>query len=114
MIPMSYAGAGQRISNARKIKGYSRDELARRTGITARFIYEIEYEKKGFSADVLIRLSEALDVSCDYILKGNSMRTDYEDELLEAIELFDEAHRKKLVRLLYLINDFIREVKIIS
>ena len=37
---------------------------------TAKFLYEIETGKKGFSADTLSRISVALSVSCDYIMFG--------------------------------------------
>ncbi len=62
--------AGQRIREMREVQSYAREALAEKTGISDKFLYEVETGKKGFSADVLCRLSEALSVSCDYIMLG--------------------------------------------
>lgn len=109
-----YEGAGERIRKARMIKGYSRGEFARKAGISSKFVYEIEEDRKGFSADILLRVANALDVSCDYILTGKCKKGEYDEDLMEAIELFDVAHTKKLVRLLNVIHDFMKEQKTVN
>lgn len=66
-----YEEAGKRIRLLREERNLSRDILSERAEISAKFLYEIESGKKGFSADTLYRLSKALNVPSEYILSGN-------------------------------------------
>lgn len=65
-----YREAGLRIYHLRRTLGYTREELAEMADISIKFLYEVENGKKGFSAQTLLKLSKALSVDCDYILKG--------------------------------------------
>ena len=65
---------GIRITNLRVKRGYTRDELAEKVGISCKFLYEIEGNKKGFSALTLYRLSNALGISMDYIITGKEFK----------------------------------------
>ena len=65
-----YKEVGFRIRNLREANGYTRDALAARIEISTKFLYEIEMGKKGFSAEVLFRLSQKLAISTDYLLTG--------------------------------------------
>ena len=49
---------------------YTREQLACLADMSEQFLYEIEMNKKGFSADTLMKLSHALEVSMDYIMLG--------------------------------------------
>lgn len=92
--------AGERVAIMRKRRGYTRDFLAQRSGISSKFLYEIEQGKKRFSADVLCRIAEALGVSCDYIMFGDTENITFDRELVKAISLFDKKQQKKLIPLL--------------
>lgn len=65
---------GERIRELREIQNYTREAFAEKIDISAKFLYEIETGKKGFSADTLSRISIALSVSCDYIMFGEETR----------------------------------------
>lgn len=67
---MSNKQIGERIRELREIQQYTREGLAEKIDISAKFLYEIETGKKGFSAETLCKLSQALSVSCDYIMLG--------------------------------------------
>lgn len=67
---MSDIRIGERIRELREAQNYTREAFAEKVDISAKFLYEIETGKKGFSADILRRISEALSVSCDYIIFG--------------------------------------------
>lgn len=67
---MSNIQIGGRIRELREIKNYTREAFAEKVDISAKFLYEIETGKKGFSADTLFRIAQALSVSCDYIMMG--------------------------------------------
>lgn len=82
-----YKYAGKRISEIRNMRGYTRECLAGMTGISVKFLYEIESGRKGFSAGNLYYICNALDVHVDYILFG-SENVEYDQQLKEALELF--------------------------
>ena len=67
---MSDIHVGERIRELRERQNYTREVFAEKVDISAKFLYEIETGKKGFSADTLCRISMALSVSCDYIMFG--------------------------------------------
>lgn len=67
---MANVEAGERIRELREMQNYTREGLAEKVDISAKFLYDIETGKKGFSADTLCRISHALSVSCDYIMFG--------------------------------------------
>ena len=67
---MSDARIGERIRELREIHNYTREAFAEKVDISAKFLYEIETGKKGFSVDTLGKISIALSVSCDYIMFG--------------------------------------------
>ena len=68
--PYSYKEIGFRVRSLREANGYTRDALAVKINISTKFLYEIEMGKKGFSAEILYKLSQTLAVSADYILTG--------------------------------------------
>lgn len=99
--------AGERIRQVRKMKGYSRDRLAEQAGISSKFLYEIEQGKKRFSAEALCHIAEVLDVSCDYIMRGNVVSDDDKTGIAEVISLFDINQQRKLVPILKLVNELL-------
>lgn len=101
-----YKNAGLRIQNIRNMRGYSRECLAELADISPKFLYEIESGRKGFSADVLFRISNALDVNCDFILTGKTEFI-YDQKLLEVLELFKGNQMDRLERLLRVVYEFI-------
>ena len=70
VINMDYKEIGERIARLRVEKSYSRDVFARQIGVSSRFLYDLEAGRKGFSVWVLYNISQALSVSCDYIVTG--------------------------------------------
>jgi len=65
-----YKEAGARIKALRLEKGYTRESMAAHIKLSGKFLYEIEFGRKGFSADVLLRIANYLDTGCDYIMTG--------------------------------------------
>ena len=90
---------GIRIRYIRELNHYTREELAEYADISSKFLYEIENGQKGMSATNLLKICKALDVSCDYILKGeNTAKCD--DELIDIIELFDATQMANVKKIL--------------
>lgn len=61
---------GRRIRIKRDNINMTRDKLAEAIDVTPKFIQDIKYGNKGMSIETLARLSEALGLTTDYILKG--------------------------------------------
>ena len=58
---------GERIKKQRLLNGFSREKLAELADITPRFCYDIELGSKNMSLHTLSKISEALQVSTDYL-----------------------------------------------
>ncbi len=100
---------GDRIMDLRKDKGFSREQLAELSGISSSFLYEIEIAKKGFSANTLMNLCNALEVSSDYILYGKK-KIDYEDKIAETIGKFQLSQLKKVEELLKIVYELAHDL----
>lgn len=61
---------GHRIAIARKEEGLTQEKLSERSGVGIQTIKNIERGTQGIKGDQVVKLSEALNVSCDYILTG--------------------------------------------
>ena len=92
-------GTSSRIRELRLDRGYTRDQLAELAGISSKFLYEIEVKEKGFSAQTLKNLSDALEVSADFILTGEGNKK-YDADIAATIELFEPNRLKKVAQLL--------------
>lgn len=65
-----YREIGTRIYNLRVGSGYSRQYMAEQLHISAKFLYEIENGRKGFTVQVLLHIAEIFNITCDYLVKG--------------------------------------------
>lgn len=65
-------GSGDRLRAARKAKNMKVRTLAKRTGIHAQSIYNYEEETSVMSIATLLLLCEALDVTPNYLLRGDT------------------------------------------
>lgn len=93
--------AGFRIMQLRLDRGLSRERLSEIAGISAKFLFEIERNQKGFSATTLLNLAEALDVSTDYIMTGHG-NTKFDEGIAETLEKFEPSKLEKVEELLQL------------
>ena len=67
-------GMGKRIKDLRKERNITREQLADKMGITIKFLYEVENDKKGVSAEILLKIATILSASCDYLLTGEGKK----------------------------------------
>ena len=92
-------GVGRRIQQLRKMHGYTREQFSEKIDISPKFLYEVERGLKGFSVQILFRMTQELSVSCDYIISGNDW-IGYGEELQEALALIPDSKRKDLADLI--------------
>jgi transcriptional regulator with XRE-family HTH domain len=62
---------GRRVAALRAERGLTQRALAEAAGISVTFLSELENGKRNVSADVLLRLSEALGTASDHLLRGS-------------------------------------------
>ena len=61
---------GQRITELRKKRGYTREKLAEFADISVQFLADIEKGRKGMTVNTLRKIAATLNVSTDYIVNG--------------------------------------------
>ena len=91
---------GERIRKQRQLNGYSREKLAEMVDITPRFCYDLELGLKNMSVNTLYKLSNALHVSVDYILKGSSNTSDDYEPFISMISLCPANKRDHLEKII--------------
>ena len=102
---MGNIGAGRRIQHLRELNGYIREAFSEKTQISSKFLYEIELGKKGFSAEILLNIARALSVSCDYIMTGNSIDEQGNEQISEILESIDPGQMRRVTEILRLIQE---------
>lgn len=104
IVDKFYVDAGKRIAKIRFAKKLTREQVAKKAGISVKFLYEIENGRKGFNAAILYGISEALDVSCDFICGKEFDKEHNEEYLNDIISMFSKEDIPKVVTIL---NDFV-------
>lgn len=69
---IDYKKIGKRIQKVRYNKKLTQERLAEKAGITPVYVSQLERGAKQPSLSVLIHLAEALDISIEWLLTGNS------------------------------------------
>ena len=69
---------GKRISYKRKALGFTQEQLAEKMDVSIQMISNLERGNKAIKIENLIKLSNILQVSTDYILTGQCVDTDNE------------------------------------
>lgn len=81
---------GERIRSLRKEKKISQKELAEKIGISNQVMYTIEKDVNEPSTKTLIKLSEILEETTDYILTGKSETAQIKNKEKEILNLIRE------------------------
>lgn len=75
-LPKAPGNFGYILKDIRVKKGYTREQIAERAGISTRYLSAIENEQREPSYDVLYRLFHSLGISADTIFYPDSDRAD--------------------------------------
>ena len=104
---------GRRIAHARMDKGYSQAMLAEKANISVSHLSNIERGRKSLSAEVLLRIAEALQVSAEGILFTDIPQVHKEVERQIDINLNNCTAREKefIIKLIKDIGAFITDIK---
>lgn len=90
---MDLTAIGRRIKSERRSLGLTQEGLSEMINVTPHYIYEIERGMKAMSIETLINLSEALELSVDYILFGVQRRN-----LGRIYQMLDEMSDERRLR----------------
>lgn len=104
---------GERVRKARLAKGMSQAQLAEALNISPPYVSNIETGKHIMKITLLIKLTEALGVSNDWILRNATREADEYtseefDQLLRDCSPSEKAH---LMKLLMHLKESIRDAK---
>lgn len=104
---------GERVKQARIARGLSQAELAEILGLSDAYISKLETGKNAMSVTVLVKLSDALGVSADWLLR-NKTREAQEISLVEVEQMLEDCsptERNALMKLLSQMKAALRDVK---
>lgn len=80
---------GNRISTRRKQLNYTQEQIAERMDVSVQMVSNLERGNKAIKIDNLIKISEILNVSTDYILTGKYTNKDIDIALNRFAKLSD-------------------------
>lgn len=83
---------GQRIATRRKELGWTQEEAAEKAGLSQQFFACAERGIKGKSAESILKVCTALNVSADYLLTG-ILTKEESDSFLHLLDLMNEKRR---------------------
>lgn len=96
-IEFDYSALGERIRKARKEKNLTQEQLAEACDLSTAHIGHIERGTRALSIESLITISEALNISTDYLLLDVSNSTDR--KLSSILNAIDNVNNDKYNRL---------------
>lgn len=92
---------GERLRHQRKQKCFTQEQLAEYLDISTKHYSEVERGLTGMSVENLIKVSEILQVSLDYLIKG--INIDYPVPL-RMIEIYNNCQKSKQKYLLEILE----------
>lgn len=104
---------GRRIAQARADKGYSQAMLAEKANISVSHLSNIDRGRKSLSAEVLLRIAEALQVSADCILFTDipPVHKEVERQIDVNLNTYTAREKEFILKLIMDIGAFITEIK---
>lgn len=99
MKSINYQEMGKRIRTQRELLGLTREQLAEQLSVSAKFCSDIELGIKGVSIQTLMKLSELLFLSTDYILFGTDATetTPKQQQISHIVKECPEAYQDELL-----------------
>ena len=96
---------GTRMKLARKELHLTQEDMAEKLGVSVKHYSGIERGVAGISLETLVNVSNILNVSLDYLVKGNIMSENYiPSRLVELYLQYPPQKRTEIIRLLELIE----------
>lgn len=89
---------GEKLRKHRQEKGYSLDDLARLTGSSKSYLWELENRPIKPSAEKLSSIADVLSVTTDYLLDENAQMDEkhIKDAFFRKFNKLDEADKQRI------------------
>lgn len=109
--PSTIEEIGARIRSEREKLGLSREKFAEIISLSPFYIGQIERGERNMSVDTLLRISNSLNISTDYILKGytlymeniltldameNNYKAEIDDEIKDLLSIISGSSKEKV------------------
>ena len=109
-------GIGERVRQARISRHMSQNVLCDKTGLSISFLSNIEMGKQSMNIRALILISDALNVSTDWLLRNNTQSSleITADEITKQLETCSPQEREVILKLVQTIKDSIQKLKATS
>jgi transcriptional regulator with XRE-family HTH domain len=104
---------GSKISELRKAKKWSQEDLAKKVGSSRVMIGNYERNSNTPSIDIILKITKAFDVSVDYLV-GEGQLSTYNKEVLKRMEDIEHLPDEDKNHLFYVIDNLIKAVKLKS
>ena len=102
---------GNKISDLRKEKGFSRDALGKKIGTSGAVIGRYEREEITPSIEVAAKIANALEVSLDFLTGGTS--TVLKDKkMLYRLELLEKINKKERDTILHVMDSLLQSAQL--
>jgi transcriptional regulator with XRE-family HTH domain len=101
---------GERITQLRKAKNWSQDELAKQIDSSRVMIGKYERGDNLPSIEVIVKLAKAFEVSVDYLL-GEGMNATYNKEMIKRLDEVENLPTEEKQRILHYMDLVIRDFK---
>ena len=101
---------GKRITELRKAKNWSQEDLAKEINSSRIMIGKYEREDNAPSIEVLFKLSKVFNVSLDYLV-GEAVNSHFNKEVLKRIEDIEQLDEETRNKLFFLIDNVIQNYK---
>lgn len=82
---------GDNIAEYRKLAGMSQQQLSEKVGISPAFMSRVERGAKMMKIETLLRIADALNVSCDALLRPNP-HTAHMENIIHMLEAVPDAY----------------------
>lgn len=89
---LDFKEIGSRIRVQREKVGLSRERFAEIVGLSTYYIGQIERGDRNMSLDTLYKISETLNISMDYIIKGE---VQYMEDIL-VLEALEDTYKEEI------------------
>ncbi len=102
---------GKRIKEERENRSYTQAELSEKTELSAQYLSQVETAKKQVNLVALVRISNALEVNIDSLLRGNQVedKQEYQSELYELMTDCSPFEKRVLYEQVKCIRRILRE-----
>ena len=111
MEELDYGSIGRRIRQARKMKGWRQERLARECGISLSFMGHIERGTRRMSLDTFVRICEVLQKDAHDLLWGTPCRHGAGlTDMWEPPEMQDARSYRVYVKIMKSVADIISEM----